>query len=109
MGAVCDFYIECAEKDCVPIERYRDTEMPPTRFSLKNVSVQTRRGSVRLVTGISVADAIEWANSGDAPAYVASFLETFAWCEVCAECGCVGQPHYFAMSGHGERFCVDCA
>ena len=109
MSAVCDFYIECAEKDCVPIERYRDTEMPPTRFSLKNVPVQTRRGGVRLVTGICVADAIAWANSGDAPAYVVSFLETFAGCGVCADCGCVGQPHYFVTSLDGENLCVDCA
>ena len=106
MSQVCDFYIECGEKDCVPVESWTEV---PAGVERTWITVTNRRGEPITVTGVTVAGAIAWAGMpGGAPDYIVSFLTTFAGCHACPQCGLVGQPTYFLMSLDGERLCAEC-
>lgn len=95
MSQVCDFYIECAELDCVPVERGVTI---PEGIELASATVTNRRGEPIAVTGVTIAGAIAWANSkGGAPEYVVSFLETFADCTKCSECRGVFKEHFSTL------------
>jgi hypothetical protein len=110
MSAVCDFYIECSERGIFPLER----NVPrPAGVKLRAFTTVTRFGERMRVTGIGLADAIRWWNAHHdrevpAPAGLREFLEDFAGCLRCDECGQVGLAHYFVRSSHGETFCMDC-
>ena len=111
MSKTCDFYIECAEQGIFPLEADRPR---PAGVKLRQFTTSDYLGQPMVVTGVGTADAIKWWNAKHdrevpAPAGLLEWLTDFAGCGHCDDCGCVGRPHYFAMSGHGERFCVDCA
>lgn len=107
MSQVCDFYIECSEKGCVPVERWTSV---PAGIASKTITVENRRGKTITVTGVTVDGAITWAGSDEgAPDYVVSFLETFCGCRVCDQCGCVGRGHWFPTICSPENLCCECA
>lgn len=111
MGAVKAFYMDCAENGIFPLE---SSKPRPSGVRLQSRWMRTGLGDCFCVTGISVADAIKWWNAKPdrevpAPTGLREFLTDFAGCEHCDDCGCVGNPHCFVVSGHGERFCDDCA
>lgn len=111
MSKTCDFYIECAEQGIFPLEADRPR---PAGVKLRQFTTIDYLGQPMVVTGVGTADAIQWWNAKHdrevpAPAGLLEWLTDFAGCGHCDDCGCVGRPHYFAMSGHGERLCVDCA
>ena len=73
MSAICDFYIECAERNVCPIE---DMSRVPPHIPRVGIVVKSRRGDDIDVTGITLADAFAWEGR---PQEVSDFLETFAW------------------------------
>lgn len=108
MSAVCDFYIECSERGIFPLERDKPR---PAGVRLRMFYATNRWGSRFRVTGVSVADAINWWNDRPIPAPkgMREFLEDFCDCPRCPECGQIGRSHYFVATYDGEQMCVDCA
>jgi len=107
MSAVCDFYIGCSERGIFPLEQ----SVPrPAGVKLRAFETVTRFGERMRVTGIGIADAIRWSNDREvpAPAGMREFLEDFAGCLWCDDCGQIGLAHYFVRSRHDETFCMDC-
>ena len=103
MSKTCDFYVECAEKKFFPLER---SDTRPAWAKLKHHWMHGWSGCF-CVTGISVENAIAWANSGmPTPAGMAEFLADFAGVSRCDECGLV-RP-IALTTRHGERFCEVC-
>jgi hypothetical protein len=108
MSALCEFYAGCAALDCVPVEHDRAI---PAGVERATAAVQTRRGEVLEVTGVTVAAAMAWVADSDSPAppEIADFLTAFCGVRVCESCGCLGLPHFFPMINSPETLCVDCA
>lgn len=110
MSRVCDFYIECAEHGIFPLEADKPR---PTGMTLRQFTTSDYHGEPMIVTGIGTADAVRWWNARHdrevpAPVGLREWLEHFAGCERCDDCGAVGQPHYFVDTG-AETLCIDCA
>lgn len=95
MSATADFYQECADNDIVPLDRSTDC---PDKYPRKHATIEARRGPVD-VTGISIVDALHWANDG-APRWVVDFLACFHDAEECEDCG----RYIFACQSDGH-FC----
>jgi hypothetical protein len=105
MSAICDFYIECSEKNLCPVE---DRTAIPPPYKRKRIVVENRWGDPIEVDGVSVADAIRWCNSDlPLPGGMREFLRDFAGCERCDTCGATGYSHYFVYTG--ETLCPDCS
>lgn len=111
MSAVCDFYIECGERGIFPLEA---STPRPAGVRLRVFWAKTRWGERFRVTGINVADAIDWWNAGHdrevpAPVGLREFLVDFAECRQCDACGKIGRSTYFPIINSPEELCVDCA
>lgn len=110
MSRVCDFYIECAEHGIFPLESDKPR---PAGVTLRQFTTSDYRGEPMVVTGVSTADAIDWWNAHHdrevpAPGGLREWLEDFAGCERCDDCGAVGRTHHFVNTG-AETLCIDCA
>jgi hypothetical protein len=111
MSAVCDFYIECSQRGIFPLER----NVPrPAGVKLRAFTTVTRFGERMRVTGIGLADAIRWWNAHHdrevpVPAGLREFLEDFAGCLRCDDCGQIGLAWFFPVICSPERLCADCA
>lgn len=110
MSKTCDFYMECAERGIFPLESDKPR---PTGVRLRQFTTTDFYGKPMIVTGIGVSDCINWWNAKPnrevpVPTGMREFLEDFAGCQRCHDCGCVGRSHYFVETGD-ETLCVDCA
>ena len=111
MSAVCDFYIECGERGVFPMEASKPR---PAGVKLRTFYAKTRWGEKFRVTGISIADAIDWWNAGHdrevpAPEGMREFLTDFTDCKRCDCCGQIARPYYFPILCSPEQLCCDCA
>jgi hypothetical protein len=111
MSAVCDFYIECGERGLFPLEASKPR---PAGVALKVFYAKTRWGERFRVTGIRVADAIDWWNQLSdrevpAPQGMREFLIDFTDCRQCDCCGQIARPYYFPIICSPEQLCCDCA
>lgn len=113
MSKTSEYYADCAERGVFPLLDIDLLLARPDGVKLRQFTTRDYRGHSWVVTGIGTADAISWWNSGQGrevldSAGLPEWLEDFAGCERCNDCGCVGQPHYFIDTG-AETLCVECA
>ena len=74
MSAICDFYLEMAERGLCPIE---DGETPPAGVTTTTTEYLTRFGETMSVPVITTVQAHAWSRRPDCPEAVRAFLHDF--------------------------------